>query len=120
MKLKINRNVTFILLAILFQASSGIFMKYASTSSDPDIFSLLFNVFYILSIGCLVLQALVWQLALRHYDLSQVYPFMSITNFVVLFFSFLLFKEGITMANIVGLSMISAGIFLLSKDGMPE
>lgn len=64
----------------------------------------------------MVFQALVWQQALKHYPLSLAYPFMSIVNFVILIASAVLFSEGITIENIIGLLLISIGIAVLSRE----
>jgi multidrug transporter EmrE-like cation transporter len=110
---------SFIILAILFQSFSGIFGKYAATTlHEVTLYAIITNAFYIFSIVCLFLQAVVWQQALIYYPLSFAYPFMSLMNFVVLFSSALLFNEGITPANIIGLLLISVGITVLShKSG---
>lgn len=116
---KYNFNYIYISLAILFQASSAVFSKYASMSVGGFTpVAVLSNVFYISSLACLVLQALVWQQALRHYELSFAYAFLSLVNFIVLASSYLLFKESITAANVVGLAIISCGIYLISKKGL--
>lgn len=108
----------FIVLSILFQACGGIFGKYAAITVDNlTIFEVISNTFYMLALGCMVLQAIVWQQALKHYRLSFAYPFMSLVNFVILFSAFLLFNESITTTNIIGLVVISIGIYALSRDG---
>lgn len=109
---------SFIILAILFQSWAGIFGKYAALSvQTPSIIGILTNTFYILALLCMVLQAIVWQQALIHYPLSFAYPFMSLVNFVVLIGSAIIFHEGITLANIIGLGIISIGITVLSRSG---
>lgn len=96
---------------------SGIFSKYAALSLPaPSLIELVTNVFYILSLGCLFLQAIFWQQALRRIPLSVAYPFMGLVNFIVLFSSAILFHEGITSANILGLVFISGGIVVLSRE----
>jgi len=65
---------------------------------------------------CLFLQAIVWQQALRHFPLSFAYPFMGLVNFVVLFSSAVLFQEGVTLVNVMGLVLISVGIAVLSCE----
>ena len=111
------RYFSFIILAIAFQSLSGIFGKYAALSLPaPSLMGIVTNAFYILSLGCLFLQAIVWQQALRHFPLSVAYPFMGLVNFVVLFSSAILFQEGVTLANIVGLVLISMGIAVLSHE----
>jgi multidrug transporter EmrE-like cation transporter len=108
---------SYIILAVVFQSLSGIFGKYAALSlSSFSPIGILTNSFYLLSLVCLFLQAVVWQQALRHFPLSFAYAFMGLVNFVVLFFSAILFQEGVTPANIIGLVLISAGIAVLSHE----
>jgi len=108
----------YILIAVLFQATGGIFSKYASLSLSNQSFLLLAtNIFYISSIACLALQALFWQQALKYYKLSFAYPFISLVNYVVLIFSYFLFSEAITLGNVLGLFLISVGIYLLTREG---
>jgi len=111
------QHFSFIILAMLFQSSGAIFGKYAALSLHAlSIIGFITNIFYILSIMCMLLQAIVWQQALIHYPLSFAYPFMSLFNFVVLIASAILFHEGITLANIIGLGIISIGITVLSRS----
>jgi multidrug transporter EmrE-like cation transporter len=111
------RYFSFIILSITFQSLSGIFGKYAALSLPaPSLIGIVTNAFYILSLGCLFLQAIVWQQALRHFPLSVAYPFMGLVNFVVLFSSAILFQEGVTLANIMGLVLITVGIAVLSHE----
>lgn len=111
----------YVILAIFFQAIGGIFGKYAAiTTISISPIAIISNFFYISALFCMVLQALVWQQALIHYPLSFAYPFMSLTYFVVLCLSAILFHEEITTANILGLILISVGITTLSRDKMCE
>ena len=117
-KMKPCFNFIFIALSILFQAASGIFGKYASMTIDRlTIFAVISNIFYLLSLCCMVLQAIVWQQALKHYCLSYAYPFISLVNFIILFSSFYLFNESITIMNVIGLVVISIGICAHSRNG---
>jgi len=106
---------SFIILSIIFQSAGGIFAKYAAQSllSGTTFIGIITNSFYIISLGCLILQAIVWQQALRYYPLSVAYPCVSITNFLVLFAAAILFGENITYGNIIGLFLITAGIIVL-------
>ncbi len=120
-KMKPRFNFIFIVLSILFQTCGGIFGKYVSMTIDSlTILSVISNTFYILSLCCMFLQAIIWQQALKHYRLSFAYPFMSLVNFVILFPAYFLFNESITTANIIGLAVISTGIYVLSRDGGKE
>ena len=115
--MKNGKYFSLILLSVAFQSLGGIFGKYAAlTLSSSSLIGVLTNIFYILSLGCFVLQAIVWQQALFHFPLSIAYPFMGLTNFIVLFSSAILFQEGITLANIIGLILIVWGIALFSYE----
>ena len=108
------RYFSFIILAIVFQSLGGIFGKYAALSlSPPSLTGIVTNSFYILSLGCLFFQAIVWQQALRHFPLSLAYPCISLTSFVVLFSAAVLFNENVTYANIIGLILVTTGIYVL-------
>ena len=99
----------YILFADFISGLSGIFAKYASLNlGGYDFLSLLFIIFYIISLGFLVLQAIVWISALKYYDLSFAYPFISLVNFIILVSSYLLFNESITLANLIGLFLYLA------------
>jgi len=111
------RYFSFIILAIAFQSLAGIFGKYAAlTLPAPSLIGIVTNVFYILSLGCLFLQAIVWQQALRHYDISLAYPFQSLTIFVILIYSYIFFYESISGFNILGICIILSGIILLNQE----
>ena len=112
-----KRYLSFIILSILLQSLNAIFKKYAATSlHEVTLLAIMTNLFYLLALICLFLQALVWQQALNHYPLSFAYPFMSLVSCVVLLASAVLFHEGITVANIIGLGFISVGITVLSRQ----
>ena len=59
------------------------------------------------------LQVIFWQQSLKYYSLSFAYPFRSMVSFIVLFSAYFLFGESITLLNIVGLAIMSLGIFCL-------
>jgi drug/metabolite transporter (DMT)-like permease len=106
-----------IILSIFLQAGSGICGKYAAIEvKNASLFITVTNAFYILSLMFLVLQAIVWQIALIHYPLSYAYPFVSLVNFVILIFSAIIFQEQITAYNVLGLVFISSGIFILARS----
>jgi len=109
-------NFLFIIFSILSQACGGICGKYASMTINNSPIAIVLSPFCIAAIGFMVLQAMFWQQALKHYPLSFAYPFISLVNFVVLFSAFFLFGETITVYNILGLIIISIGIFILAQE----
>lgn len=115
--MKPNYSFISIFLCILLQSAGGIFGKYAALTIDNfNPLVTLGNLFYISSIICLVLQAVFWQRALIHFPLSFAYPFMSLVNFIILFLSHFLFEENISINNVFGLTLISCGIMVLSRN----
>jgi multidrug transporter EmrE-like cation transporter len=115
--MKLTRYFVFICLSIIFQASGGALGKLAAqTSINFSISSVLSNNYYHFALFFMLLQVVVWQQALKHYPLSFAYPTMSLVNFLVLFISAFYFEEQVTSFNIIGLSIISFGVLLLSKS----
>jgi multidrug transporter EmrE-like cation transporter len=110
---------SFILLTIFFRVIGAISSKYAAiTLYDVTLLSIITNFFYIFTIACLCLSAIVWQQVLMHYPLSYAYPFISTVNFIVLIASVILFHEGITLMNVLGMAIISVGITMITwKNG---
>lgn len=107
-----------LILSIIIQAFGAICTKYAAEWNSSDLFLgiRVELIFYFIILLCMGLQVFVWQYALKYYSLSFAYPFRSLVCFVILFSAFLLFNESITIMNILGLSVITAGVFYLAKD----
>ena len=73
---------------------------------DPYIFSSFFSAF---------LASITWMLALKEFELSKAYPFMSLSFVLVLLISFLFLKESISVQKIFGCILIIVGIIVISK-----
>jgi drug/metabolite transporter (DMT)-like permease len=73
------------------------------------------NGYYISGIICLVLQSFFWMIALKKYPLSTAYFFMSNVYVVILFGSYFIFHEKITVNNIIGSIFIVFGVYILFK-----
>lgn len=108
----------FLILSIFIQAFGAICTKYAAVWNPSDLIlgirpDLVLYLVILVSMG---LQVVVWQYALKYYSLSFAYPFRSLVSFIVLFSAVLLFQETITIMNIVGLTLITLGVFYLARD----
>lgn len=108
----------FLILSILIQAFGAICTKYAAETSSSDKFLglPLYLIIYIIILGGMGLQVIVWQYALKFYPLSFAYPFRSLVSFIVLISAVILFHESVSVMNIVGLSVITGGVVFLSRD----
>jgi multidrug transporter EmrE-like cation transporter len=62
-----------------------------------------------------LLASVTWWAALRTFDLSYAYPFMSLTFIGVLLLSAPLLDERITLSKVVGLGLIVAGLIVASR-----
>jgi multidrug transporter EmrE-like cation transporter len=58
--------------------------------------------------------SITWAMAMTKLQLSQAYPFMSISFILVFILSVLFFNESITMNKIIGYLFIVSGIIILS------
>ena len=106
----------YLILSILFHAAASILLKFGALSIEYfSILEVATNGFYLLSILFLFLKAIVWQLSLKTYNLNYAYLFTSAYYPIILFVSYLVFKESITFGNIVGTVLIVIGIIYLMK-----
>jgi multidrug transporter EmrE-like cation transporter len=93
---------------------TAIFGKYASLSVGAfTVHNIVTNHYYLLSILCLGLQAVCWQFALKEYDLFWAYLFMSGIYIVIPAASYFIFRESVSLHNIIGSLVIMAGIIIL-------
>ncbi|RLJ04630.1 MAG: hypothetical protein DRP08_01275 [Candidatus Aenigmatarchaeota archaeon] len=74
------------------------------------------NLKVIFSLFLAFIAALGWMAAVSKLELSYVYPFMASTFPLVLFFSWLLFKENVSLLRWIGVFIIWFGVFLVSRS----
>jgi drug/metabolite transporter (DMT)-like permease len=111
-----SRDVAAIVLTILFQTGAVAFGKQAAIALPhftPG--SIVRNGFYLVSLLCLGLQAITWQLALARFPLSYAYSAMSIVYVNVLVISVIVFGERVTPANVAGAALIMTGVALVAR-----
>jgi len=116
MPLKANKlpSFLFIWLSLGFQSLSVIFGKSAALSlGEFNISNIIHSFLYIISMLCLGLQAITWQIALRKFPLFYAYFFMSAIYPLLLVFSYFFFDEKITLMNIIGSIVIVTGTIIL-------
>jgi len=107
----------YILCAFFFQSLSIIFGKTAAIRIESfDLLNILNSKFYFLSLFCLVLQAVVWQIALQKIPLNKAYFFMSGVYFVIILSSYFIFHENVSFNNIAGTAIILTGIVNLVRE----
>ncbi len=97
--------------AIILQSLSFLSIKVASSSHIQ------LGV-WLIALGFLfmLIRAIVWQIILKHNQLSKVYPFNALVQVVILIFSYIIFKEQVTLNNMIGMAFMMGGMILLSSS----
>lgn len=107
----------FLLLCVLCQALAQIFGKYAAlTISAITVYDLISNPFLYASFFTLAFQALFWQLSLKKVSLVTAYFAMSLLYPLLMIFSVFIFNEKATLPHILGAIIITAGVFIFTKE----
>ncbi len=82
---------------------SEMVISYFKFLFDPFIFSGFLSAF---------IASVFWMLAMTKFKISFAYPFMSLSFVFVLILSAIIFKESITIGNIIGLIFIITGLII--------
>ena len=112
------KNIIFLQLTVIVYTLSGIFGKMATDGNE--FMSPMFFLFLILDIGVLGVYALLWQQNLKKFDLHVAYANRSLAIFWSLIWSALIFKDKITIYNIIGTAVIIIGIVLVTSNAEHE
>ena len=100
--------------AIVLFSFAGVLLKMASS------YNMLSYNFLILCTGALVINviyAFIWQRVLKIIDISIIYSVRSLVVILSLMWAVVIFKENITINNIIGAIFIILGIIMVKKDG---
>jgi multidrug transporter EmrE-like cation transporter len=62
------------------------------------------------------LASVTWSMAMTKFELSKVYPFMSLSYLIVFILSVFLFNESVNIGKIAGFILIVVGVFVVSKS----
>lgn len=107
MKKGVFKQYGLLLFALLFYSSSSLCIKMAS--AYPTL-SIPFVLFYGTSILILMIYAVLWQMVLKHVELSRAYATKPLTMLLSMFWGTVLFHEAITWNMILGAGIILVGI----------
>lgn len=86
----------------------GIFNAVAS------IITLFLKPFVLIGLTCYVISTVSWLAILSKVDLSYAYPLISLGYLIILFVGSVFFKEQITVWRIIGVLLISCGIYFIN------
>ncbi|MCM8784148.1 MAG: EamA family transporter [Candidatus Omnitrophica bacterium] len=108
-----------ILISVILGVIGQVFLKKGMIGFKGEFSTLLIHImqnpFIILGFFFYLLSSLIWLVILSRVDLSYAYPMLSLGYIVIVFLSWLIFKENITFWRWAGVVLISFGIGLLQK-----
>ena len=78
---------------------------------------ILLNPFVIAGLVGFFISMLIWLYVLSRMELSFAYPFVALNYVLILFASYFLFKETITLHKIIGVVVIIIGVYLVARGG---
>lgn len=93
---------------------SGVFGKMATQGHEW--FSPAFFLYVFLDVAVLGVYALLWQQALKHFELHVAYANRAMSTVWGLIWAYVIFGEAITVWNIAGTAVILCGTFLVNSD----
>jgi len=74
------------------------------------------NPYVIIAVFMTILTALAWLVALSKAELSRIYPFMALSYVLVALFSWMIFKEDVSLLRWSGIAVICLGVLLVSRS----
>ena len=111
-KIKV-KDILILQLIVLVYTLSGVAGKFASGN---EFLSWRFILFYGLEIVILGVYALLWQQAIKKFDLSVAYANRAVAILWSMLWAVLFFSEKIKVTNIIGVIIIIAGTIIVNGD----
>ena len=111
---------TSVLLAVtgqlLMKRGMVLFGTFPATQLLVKIIPMFMNPYVFFGFAAFGLSSLFWLIVLSRMELSLVYPLVSVSYVLVALFSYFVFKENVTMIRWIGVLVILAGVFLVSRS----
>ena len=101
--------------AVVIFTMSGICAKL---SSRYEVMSPKFLLFIFLELAALGVYAIFWQQIIKRFDLSLAYVNRATSIFWSMIWAAVLFGEGVTLKNIIGVIVIFIGIMTVNSDAV--
>jgi len=83
---------------------------------SSKVFRLITEKFVVIGVMLYVIATLLWLVILSKAELSFAYPMLAIGYILIAIFSKILFGENVTFVRVIGILLISVGVFLLLKS----
>jgi multidrug transporter EmrE-like cation transporter len=117
--------IVLILVSVFLGAIGQVLVKYGASALElnfagkyliASIVSILKNIPVMCGIISYGVSFLLWIKVLSKVELSYAYPMVSIGYILVMFFSYFLFKENISVMRVFGVILIIAGVILVARS----
>lgn len=109
-----NKYIVFILGAVLCQAAAFLIIKLASESIQQLAVESI--VLFAIALICLCLQAILWQQALKHFELFWAYLWNTLLYPILVLFGAVFFHETIDTKTVMGLVLIISGVLIINLE----
>lgn len=113
-----KRSVLMVLCCTIFGAAAQILIKQgANTLANPSVLAMVSSLPLMTGYALYGLSTVLLVLALRHGELSILYPVISLTYVWVTVLSVAIFRESMTGMKVAGIAIIVIGVGILGKNG---
>ncbi len=119
-------NFLLVFVCVILVVTGQLFLKHGMLRIGPvalqpeHIFAFLQKAitspFIIFGLGLYVVSSMLWLILISRKELSFVQPLTALVYVFILFFSWLLFKENVGLTRILGVCVISLGVFLVARS----
>jgi len=126
MKIKKYLNFCFYILTPILLTSTGeIFLKHNINSmhlaiTPSTILFIVANPFILLSISFIILAGLLWIIGLSKFQLSFMYPFLTLNYVLITSGAIIFLKEEVSIFTILAILFIIIGLIFISKSNYSE
>lgn len=112
--MELNKKLPLVIATAIFLNLSGaIVSKYMALNIGNLYFLMFFFLLLVLIYGA---RMKYWVWAGKRYQLSYLYPFVSLSYVIALFFGYFLFQELLSTQKLIGSMLIVLGVFIVSKS----
>lgn len=101
---------------LLMKKGMMVFGTFPASQLLYKIIPMFLNPYVFVGLAFFGLSAVFWLVVLSRLELSLVYPMVSVAYILVAIASWLLFKENVTLVRWLGILVIVAGVFLISRS----
>ena len=121
MSKKMSKLIAFVFTPILLTSAGEFLLKKTINQLNLihetlEVWVLLGSAPLLLAIGMIITGGVLWLVAMSKFQVSYIYPFLSINYFIIFLGSNLILDEVIPVERIFALSLIVLGLIVISKS----